>query len=94
MSRGQAASRLRREDERRVGRRLEPGNSFAQDDVPSVEAEEVCDQPPILLVERRKHLIGHLGHGDVEVAVHEVLGRLEADEAPRTTTARHRARTV
>ena len=68
----------------------ESRDAVTDDDVHAVELEEVGDESPVLLVERAEHLIGHLDHGDVEPAMHEVLGHLQADEPAADHHCAHR----
>jgi len=58
----------------------EGGDAVAEDHVDAVEAHPVGYRPAELRVEGREQLGAQLDDGDLEALLHQVLGRLQADE--------------
>ncbi len=85
---------LGRDDERSTVCLFETGDPVADHHVHAVQPEEVLHELAVLVVERGEHLVGQLDDGHVEVAIDQVLGRLQPDEPATDDHGSRLGRTV
>ena len=78
---GMDLARLRLDIDRSAGRRLETGHAVAELQAHAVALHEALDDARHVDVQRAEQLRAHFDQRDIEAAVHQVLGRLQPDEA-------------